>query len=367
MALVTNYPNSHHLFFIPVIEGCLLQIMTPSSGYSPLAVPPFSQEMLSPNPTPPSPPRGCGPDPWSPNPSRACGGTERSRVSASRAAGQGTLRPGCLQGGAALAAAPSPRLPHPQRRHPSFRPARSPPSPRRRLPAALPRWPRASQAASERGERSGMGLGGSGEGGDSGRGSGSFRGSHERPLRTAAPPRAARGPTTKTRVAAPVSLPRRRRRQRLQVSGTRFPRGSTRPRRPEEQTHRRPGRPTDRQSRRARADGRTRLPPPGLRARLAPAPAAPRGPSGQAPPPARSPSPRPRRAGASGGRRCPDPRGGEKSGRLGRASGTRSPRGAHGAAAGPQCPVGALSAAAGTPDLGSSDPGRGRLVERASV
>lgn len=32
LALVPNYPNSHHFFFITIIEGCLLQIMTPSSG-----------------------------------------------------------------------------------------------------------------------------------------------------------------------------------------------------------------------------------------------------------------------------------------------------------------------------------------------
>ncbi|VCW78481.1 unnamed protein product [Gulo gulo] len=62
-----------------------------------------------------------------------------------------------------------------------------------------------------------MGLGGSGEGGDSGRGSGFFRGSRERPPRRTAPPGAARRPATKTRVAAPVSLLRRPRR-RLQPS-----------------------------------------------------------------------------------------------------------------------------------------------------
>ncbi|XP_047580827.1 collagen alpha-1(I) chain-like [Lutra lutra] len=283
-------------------------------------------------------------------------GTERSGVAAGRAHGQGAQLPGCPQGGAAVAAAPFPRLPHPRRRHPSFRPARSPPSPRRRLPAALPRWPRASQAASERGERSGMGLGGSGEGGDSGRGSGFFRGSREQPPRRTAPPRAARRPATKTRVAAPVSLLRRPRRRRLQVSGARFPRGS--PRGPAAPRRGQTGRPPDRPTYRPAERGRT-----GARGRC-PRPACPPSPGpclrlGAAPPAGRPLRPgargsRPCWARASGGRRCRDPPGGEKAGHWGRASGARSLHRAH-----PQCPVGALCPAARIPDLGSHGCGDG--------
>lgn len=156
-----------------------------------------------------------------------------------------------------------------------------------------------------------MGLGGSGEGGDSGRGSGFFRGSHERlPSRTA-PPRAARRPTTETRVAAPVSLPRRPR-QRLQVSAGRafagalcaapLSRGADRP------TDCLTDRQTDPQSSGGRAHAGTaprpaRPPRPGPCGSARPLrPGAPSGPGAR-----RS---RPRWAGASGGRRCPDPRAG---------------------------------------------------------
>lgn len=71
--------------------------------------------------------------------------------------------------------------------------------------AACRRWPRAAQAASERAERSGMGLGGSGERGDSGSTSGFFLGSHERFPRRAVALGAARRPATKTRESAPLS------------------------------------------------------------------------------------------------------------------------------------------------------------------
>lgn len=125
---------------------------------------------------------------------------------------------GCLQGGAALAAA-SPRLPIPKEdTPPSARPL--PTLAWYRLPA--PPSPTASQAASERGERSGMGL----EGGGSGHGVGAdfFVASRERCSRSAAVLGGARRRTTETdpRGCAPASLPRYPRRW-LQVSAARCP------------------------------------------------------------------------------------------------------------------------------------------------
>lgn len=163
------------LFLVIVIDGCLLPIMTPSSGYRTPAVPPLPLEIHSPPfpPFRPAPTAPCGsepaaPDLWRPFPAWVCRRTERGQVAAGKAHGQGAQLPGLPAGwGRTQGRSLSAPFPSPERTA-LLPPAAAPPP---RLPAR-PRWPGASQAASERGERSGMGLEGGGQGGGSGGGGG---------------------------------------------------------------------------------------------------------------------------------------------------------------------------------------------------
>ncbi|XDA79731.1 hypothetical protein R6Z07F_009740 [Ovis aries] len=184
LALVTNYPNSRHF---------LLHRHRRTTDHAPRfrtrdpITPAFLQEMLSiASPQPPrqapkapSCSRARGSRPWESDPPL---GSRRARWQQAGRAARAPGSRGCLRSGAVLAplplrARPVPKedTPPPAGRLPTLRGAAS-----RARPPARPRWPRAAPAASERGERSGMGLGGSGQGGDSGSASGFFPGSHER-------------------------------------------------------------------------------------------------------------------------------------------------------------------------------------------
>lgn len=166
-----------------------------SSGYS---TPAMTTVTRNPNPPPPTNKRLKPPvAPASGDPSIPLRlGTHRESEVASRQGARPPSGLGAVCRVGQLWPPPLPRLPHPQRGHPSFRPpARPLPTlARYRLPA--PPSPRVSQAASKRGERSGMGLAGGGSG--HGVGAGFFVASRERCSRSAAVVSGARRRTTET-------------------------------------------------------------------------------------------------------------------------------------------------------------------------